>query len=55
MEKSIYHMELHQTLNLSEPPVTILRVSGGWIYTTYTTDMPYQLSSVFVPYNSELQ
>ncbi len=46
-------MKLHESIHVftkyTEHYVT--RVSGGWIYVTYTST---GLSSVFVPYNNEI-
>jgi len=46
-------MNMHETLELNGPEnVQILRVPGGWIYTTYVENGTggYDMSSVFVPW-----
>lgn len=45
----IYQMKIHDEIHLGEK-VVILRVPGGWIYTTYCDMKP---TSVFVPYHRE--
>lgn len=55
----LYEMKMH---DIKAPDVnggmtiSILRVPGGWIYTTYMKTMGgYIPSSVFVPYDSEFR
>lgn len=53
-------MKLHETLNLQNGLVQILRVSGGWIYRFWEDNIDkydrnnYRVNSVFVPYSQEL-
>lgn len=48
-KEELYKMKLHETLHLGES-VIVLRVPGGWIYTTYCDMKP---SSVFVRFDNE--
>ena len=48
-EKTICHLELHETLRVSDD-IYVIRVPGGWIYVIYS-DMG--IFSTFVPYNTE--
>ena len=45
MEKTIYDLKLHETLDLSED-ISVFRVPGGWIYQS-------PLKTIFVPYDNE--
>lgn len=54
----LFKMKLHETLELgTEDNILIVRVPGGWIYTTYAGDSlgAWRASSVFVPYSKEFQ
>jgi hypothetical protein len=49
----LYKMKLHETVVLKEGYLSVLRVHGGWIYTTYdgvAEPYAFNISSVFVPY-----
>jgi hypothetical protein len=49
MEKTIYDLELHETIRTPENGnVQVMRVPGGWIY-------DYFGRGVFVPYNNEFE
>lgn len=51
----IYEMKLHDVLHPTiSANVEIIRVSGGWIYLTYS-DGGSATTSVFVPYSNELE
>lgn len=52
----IYKMELHESLH-HEDGFSVLRVPGGWIYTSYseTGTGGYSQSSCFVPFDNEFQ
>ena len=54
MEKTIYDLKLHETLELDDD-ITIIRVPGGWIYTYYSDyyNQHKTSSMVFVPYSLE--
>ena len=52
MPKDIYDLELHDNVNTSIQTNT-LRVPGGWIYRTWSTEHGDWISQVFVPYNNE--
>jgi hypothetical protein len=62
VEKSIYDLEMHEKTMIGDNGrreiVTVMRVPGGWIYTTddYNAhnDQP-MITSVFVPFNNEFQ
>jgi len=51
MDKTIYELDLHESMNLTF--TSVLRVAGGWIYNywDYTNDCMKQ--GTFVPYNKE--
>lgn len=52
MEKTIYTLELHETLRVS-PVLSIMRVAGGWIYSDERADtVPV---NNFVPFDNEFQ
>jgi hypothetical protein len=51
MTNSIHQMKLHEEIKLSNN-YYVLRVSGGWIYTTIYAG---EISSTFVPYNCEFE
>ena len=54
---AIYDMELHEKLTpaIKGSIIDIIRVPGGWIYSTYSmsNDNYWSVSSVFVPFNDE--
>lgn len=62
-QKSVYKMKLHETLSPKGTDTLIMRVPGGWIYTSYApytnyypdgrTDTEFRASSVFVPITKE--
>ena len=54
----IYEMTLHQyqDINVGPANLSVRRVPGGWIYTTYhPVSTGSQGSSVFVPFDDEFQ
>jgi len=56
MKDAIYSMKLHEKLTPNIPGgyVDIVRVPGGWIYSTYHKENDgFNVSSVFVPFNTE--
>jgi len=56
MDREIYNMGLHDTLELTGPEnIQMLRVPGGWIYSIYVENGTggYDMSSCFVPRNNE--
>jgi hypothetical protein len=61
MNKSIYDMELHETIWIYGNE--ILRVAGGWIYNQYEERyverndswQNFLINSVFVPFHNEFQ
>jgi hypothetical protein len=68
MKKSIFELQLHETINLPKTPLTenladftkVTRVPGGWIYTEFNQEIGQNetsiaTSSVFVPYNDEFK
>lgn len=55
-EKTIYNLELHETLKLLEERIIIKRVYKGWIYQYYATNIfnkdefsDKMFAAVFVP------
>lgn len=53
---SLYEMQLGDYLVLGEMNMQILRVPGGWIFSSLTTAndcLPF--GTVFVPFNNEFQ
>lgn len=52
--KKIYGLQLHEEISLSTC-TSVMRVPGGWIYTTdyMTDDNHLSISTTFVPYNEE--
>jgi hypothetical protein len=50
MDKTIYDLELHETLIIDDECL-VRRVVGGWIYESLHTDINnnYYMTSVFVP------
>lgn len=62
-EKSIYDLELHESITINtvgendrSNSITILRVPGGWIYTSSTkANEAITQSSSFVSFNREFQ
>ena len=48
----LHEMKLHEVLHPSSCTIEIIRVPGGWIYTSYFEDSG---STVFVPLNDEFQ
>jgi len=48
--KTIYNLELHETLTDENTAYCITRVPGGWIYR-----VKYKDALIFVPYNNEFQ
>ncbi|WP_281233520.1 hypothetical protein [Flavobacterium gelatinilyticum] len=65
MEKTIWHMGLHEVLEISSNTrnavhehVSVRRVSGGWIYSNFYTNTEngqIHETSVFVPYSVNLK
>lgn len=62
MNKSIYKMEMHETLTLAGLDTSILRVPGGWIYTQHYPinrrgynhhQTEYETVATFVPITKE--
>lgn len=51
MEKTLYNLELHESLNL--PFVLVLRVPGGWIYDYWDVQTDAFKQGTFVPYSDE--
>jgi hypothetical protein len=47
-DKTVYNMELHESLYVNKSKVYVLRVPGGWIYRSVRNG-----SDVFVPYCSK--
>ena len=62
MEKTIYNLELHETLWVNEIQADVIKVPSGWIY-KYTNEVydantgSYKLliQIVFVPYDNTWQ
>ena len=54
MERNIYTMKLHETLEIDNG-VVVLRVAGGWIYEYYEEQYLYKeiKEMVFVPFSDE--
>lgn len=50
VNKDIYKMGLHDFIWLEDKGYSIIRVPGGWIYTTVLSEVP--ATSVFVPYDN---
>jgi hypothetical protein len=49
MDKSIYDLELHETIYLDGKSIYVTRVPGGWLYKFIEeTNI-----SIFVPFNNE--
>jgi hypothetical protein len=65
MENTIFDLKLHEEFDSNSGLITILRVSGGWIYKFYKreqkskNDIDYRflklICSTFVPYNEEFK
>lgn len=53
MEKTIYDLELHESLKINDE-MRLIRVPGGWIYQTVHPDTML-CESVLVPFNNEFQ
>lgn len=53
----LHAMELHEVLHLNDGELEILRVPGGWVYTTYCDNgvSGYSLTSCLVPYSDEFR
>ena len=59
MKKTIYNLQLHETLWIDEIEANVTRVASGWLYKyekeVYVTDGDYYIQEViqivFVPYN----
>jgi len=49
-DKTIYDLELHETLKDESTIYCVTRVPGGWIYR-----VSYKDTLIFVPYNNEFQ
>lgn len=55
--KDLYSLNLHETIQLGLEG-TVLRVPGGWLYTTFIFaegEHGPAVSSTFVPFNNEFQ
>ena len=58
---SIYSMKLHEVIALTPTSIegtavsyfSIMRVSGGWIYQTWHTEIQEYIRETFVPFNNE--
>lgn len=58
MAKSVYSMKIHEELQVGSTFTHILRVPGGWIYTTHHPYQEgqrdeYRPTAVFVPITKE--
>ena len=53
MEKSIYHLELNEVLNI--PWLEITRVASGWIYRHFNEETQLYSNGVFVPFDNKFQ
>lgn len=54
MEKDIYNLKLHESLELKEG-IIILRVAGGWIYNCWDYEKQNYIVGNFIPFNDEFQ
>lgn len=50
--KTIYELELHQSIYIDDNKSVCMRVPGGWIY--YSA-VKYGVTAVFVPLNDEFK
>ncbi len=63
MEKTIYNLELHETLWIDEIEANVTRVASGWLYKyekeVYVENGDYYMQEVvqivFVPYDNAFQ
>ena len=53
----MYKLKLNETTDVKGKNIEILRVPGGWVYTSYSqiSDSGYNISSTFVPYSEEFK
>jgi len=51
-EKTIYDLELHESLDLEDLGATVIRVEEGWIYKFFNLNT---INVVFVPYGTKLR
>lgn len=52
MEKTIYQLELHETLEINNGEFVVMRVPGGWIYTRQEPTVNIA-NPVFIPHSIE--
>jgi len=50
MEKTIYDLKLHETLNLPFG-ICVMRVASGWIYDCWDYEKDTFKSGIFIPYS----
>jgi hypothetical protein len=50
MNKTIHELQLHESIDIAED-TNVIRVPGGWLYTTHKTCSHPQ--TTLVPYNEE--
>ena len=63
MEKTIYNLELHESLYINGEDVFVTRVASGWLYKYYHQEYDKDLcydkdvcdQIVFVPYDNAFQ
>jgi len=53
-EKTIYTIELHEKLTV-HPTLDVMRVAGGWLYTTKSYETGNGTTTTFVPLDYEYQ
>lgn len=54
-EKTIYDLDLHESLYLPNLSMDVVRVPGGWIYSHWCNASDKALGGVFVKYDNEFQ
>lgn len=54
-ETTIYDLDLHESLHLSDSNIEIVRVPGGWIYSHWHPVDDKSTGGVFVKYDKEFQ
>lgn len=54
-ETTIYDLDLHESLYLSNLNTAVVRVAGGWIYNYWCVETDKALGGVFVRYDNEFQ
>ena len=62
INKALYNMKLHETIDIVSGSIEVMRVPGGWNYIYYRTDeVGYRnwrkviYNICFVPYTNEFQ